>query len=70
MLKSCRSLLATRLDCEKEVRFLAYKAWLSALTDWVFGDAQLPLEMIDPNSLRSVMIDPNSLQSVMGMALT
>ena len=55
MLKSRSSLLATRLDCEKEVKFPAYKAWLSALTDWVFGHTQLPLEMIGPNSLRSVM---------------
>ena len=37
MLKSRSSLLATRLDCEREVKFPAYKAWLSALTDWVFG---------------------------------
>ena len=55
MLKSRSSLLATRLDCEREVKCPAYKAWLSALTDWVFGNTQLPLEMIGPNSLWSIM---------------
>ena len=55
MLKSRSSLLATRLYYEREVKFPAYKAWLSALTDRVFGYTQLPLEMIGPNSLQSVM---------------
>ena len=55
MLKSRSSLLATRLDCVREVKFPAYKAWLSALADWVFGHTQLPLEMIGPNSLQSIM---------------
>ena len=55
MLKSRSSFLATRLDCERKVKFPAYKAWLLALTDWVFGHTQLPLEMISPNSLWSIM---------------
>ena len=55
MLKSRSSLLATRLDCEREVKFPAYKAWLSDLMDCVFGHTQLPLEMIGLNSLRSIM---------------
>ena len=55
MLKPCSSFLATRLDCKREVKFPAYKPWLSALTDRVFGYTQLPLEMIGPNSLQSIM---------------
>ena len=55
MLKLRSSLLVTRLDCKKEVKFPAYKAWLPALTDWVFGHTQFPLEMIGPNSLWSIM---------------